>query len=198
MVASITGIPVTAPRGHVMEWEPTVDSTIVHGFIEPESVTGTDDASGNSSVDETESGPSARSLLATEGTENETLEVRGAVRRVKEKKKSSPKLDEGRADSKPIEFQLVEASEKESQISLEQLMEVSEKDSAFTAPPLELRTVLLALQESDQLAQQRRPLAASPAQWEQHKRESLYGTLEVNKGVQSHSQVNTRAFEGKP
>ena len=198
VVASITGIPVTVPRGYVMEWEPTVDSTIVHGFIEPESVNGTDYESGDSSVDETENGPSARSLLATEGTENETLEVLGAVRRVKEKRKSSPKLDEEKADSKPTEFQLVETSEKESRISLEQSKEVSEKDSAFTAPPLELSTVLLALQESDQLAQQRRPLAASSAQWEQHKRESLYGTLEVNKGVQSHSQVDTLALEGKP
>ena len=92
----------------------------------------------------------------------------------------------------------METSEKESRISLEQSKEVSEKDSAFTALPLELRTVLLALQESDQLAQQRRPLAASSAQWEQHKRESLYGTLEVNKGVQSHSQVDYLALEGKP
>ena len=31
-----------------MEWEPTVDSTIVHGFIEPESVNGTDYESGDS------------------------------------------------------------------------------------------------------------------------------------------------------
>ena len=116
----------------------------MHGFIEPESVNGTDYESGDSSVDETENGPSARSLLANEGTENETLEVLGAVRRVKEKRKSSPKLDEGKADSKPTEFQLVETSEKESRISLEQSKEVSEKDSAFTAPPLELRTVLLA------------------------------------------------------
>ena len=119
VVASITGISVTAPRGNIMEWEPTVDSAIVHGFIEPESVNGTDYESGDSSVDKTENGPSARSLMVTEGTENETLEVLGAVRRVKEKRKSSPKLDEGKADSKPTEFQLVETSEKESRYSLE-------------------------------------------------------------------------------
>ena len=30
VVASITGIRVTAPRGNFMEWEPTIDSTIVN------------------------------------------------------------------------------------------------------------------------------------------------------------------------
>ena len=68
------------------QWEPTVDSTIVHEFIEPESVNGTDDESGNSFVDEIENDSSARFLLTTEGTENETLEILEAVRRIKKKK----------------------------------------------------------------------------------------------------------------
>ena len=89
----------------------------------------------------------------------------------------------------------MKAFEKKSQISLKKLMKVSEKDSAFTTSPLELRIVFLTLQESDQLAQQRRHLVVSSAQWEQHKRNSLYETLKINKYVQSHSQFNILTFE---
>lgn len=71
---------------------------------------------------------------------------------------------EGHVNSKPTGLRIVETSEKEFDISREEIINVSEKDSAFAAAPLELRTVLHILQESYQLVQKKRPHVASSTQ----------------------------------
>ena len=134
------------------------------GFVKFEYVNEIDDESRNSFVDEVRKNSCARFLRIADETKTESLDVFAIVRRVKKKKKPSFKLNEKKATSKPTEFQLVKTFEKKSQISLKQLKKVSKKDSAFAASSLELRIVFLTLQESDQLAQQRRSLVASSTQ----------------------------------
>ena len=61
--------------------------------------------------------------------------------------------------SKLVRLHLLNDANPEARVNLEDVKKIFEKESIFGAPSLELRTVLEILQESDPLAQKKRPQA---------------------------------------
>ena len=95
----------------------------------------------------------------------EIPEILAVVGRTKGKKSGSSsdtsQLHEKLINLKSVGLKLVETLDEKFGISREEIKNVSEKDSAFGAAPIELRTVLQILQEPDQLVQKKRPSIAS-------------------------------------
>ena len=77
-------------------------------------------------------------------------------KRSKRASKHAKTSKQSEESAKPVRLHLLDVDDLEAQVRREDIKRVSEKESVFGAPSLELRTVLKILQESDQLAQEER------------------------------------------
>jgi transposase InsO family protein len=122
---------------------------------------------GNGPIRDENFGSTASHAYANLAVRTRALPARGLVSAVQTRASHArsgsrpPETREQHEKSKKT-FRLV-AEETENTVSKEAIKEIALKDTNFTEPPIELRTVLKILQESDQLAQERMAQAAQTA-----------------------------------
>ena len=82
-------------------------------------------------------------------------------------------------------FQLADVAGPQTLASKHTVKEVTQYETAYAVPSLELRTVLQILQEADHLVQEKQPLTAQSELWEREDRESTDDRLVRRDSVQS-------------